>query len=147
MGPHDMKRPVMVIRPGSRLSFAAGFVTLLVMLLVVAAFFAPTASATGTCDNYRPSVVHGYCPVSGTISSGEIIYLFGKAALGNEIGLASSRSWAVSYYRAGQPGKWMTASGTGTYGTLGSSNGTLVDPSCTMTGPNVNANCDVQYIV
>jgi hypothetical protein len=108
---------------------------------------AKNAYATGVCDNYRPSIAHGFCPVNGTISSGEIIYLFGKAALGNEIGLAASRTWGVAYYRAGQPGKWMNATGIGTYGNLGSSNGTLVDPSCTMTGSNVNGNCDVQYTV
>jgi hypothetical protein len=131
----------------SPLALALVLATALVSAAIISGSLATSAYATGTCDNYRPSIAHGFCPLNGTISSGEVIYLFGKAALGNEIGLAASRSWGLAYYRAGQPGKWIQASGSGTYGALGGSGGTLVDPSCTMTGSNVTGNCDVQYTV
>lgn len=118
----------------------------LVTIVVALGLFTSSASAAVACDNYRPSIVRGQCPVTGTISQGEVIYLTGGfLALGNEIGLQASRTWGLAYYKAGQPGKWMQGSGSGTYGALGSSGSTRVDPSCTMTGANVTGNCDVQY--
>jgi hypothetical protein len=121
--------------------------TALVCAVLAGGPLATNAYATGTCDNYHPTKVVGFCPVNGTITAGEKIYLWGHFALGNEIGLAASRTWGVAYYRAGFSGKWMQASGIGTYGNLGASTGADVDPSCTMTGANVTANCDVQYQV
>jgi hypothetical protein len=120
----------------------------LMTFAIMAGVFASPAYATGVCDNYRPTTVHGYCPVNGTMSEGEWLYsTFGKSALGNEIGMAASRSWWLKYYYDGGFNVYSSASGTGAYGALGSSSGTRINPSCGFLGSSVNGNCDVQYIV
>jgi hypothetical protein len=118
-------------------------------IAVVGGPLASTAYATGVCDNYRPSIYHGFCPVNGTLANGEIIYVgFNKVALGNEIAVAASRSLRVSYWHPGQPGgRFVDANGSGTYLSLSHSGGQAVDPSCGMVGANVTGNCDVQYQV
>jgi hypothetical protein len=134
----------------TRLPALGAVVVILASAALVGGLLAPTAFATGTCDNYAPTVVSGYCPVTGTLQSVEYKYSFGRAALGNEIGLASGRSWNVQYRYATGPhaGEILSSlSGSGQYGALGGSGGVAVNVRCTNLGSAVTGNCDVQYTV